>query len=278
MRVSTSQIYQVPADAMSSASVAASLVNRRIASGKRIDAASQDAGAVTRASQQQQLKSETVVFADNLNALDSQYSQVDQSTGNLSDSLAYLGTLLVQSQNGSFSSNEVSIVGDSIKQEMALIKIELARTDSQGRPLYSAGVADAAHPALQVLPGLMMGTEIPLSAADQTALTAITTADWSTNLGATTSTQRADAMVKVQQLFESVNRARGAVGARWQQVQTYQDINNTAGLAATEAKSNLMDTDIAQSASDLATYQAQLQAARSLFSRISSNTLFDVLR
>jgi len=263
---------------MSSASAAASLVNRRIASGKRIDAASQDAGAVTRASQQQQLKSETVVFTDNLNALDSQYSQVDQSTGNLSDSLAYLGTLLIQSQNGSYSSNEVGIVGDSIKQEMALIKIELARTDSQGRPLYSAGVSDAAHPALQVLPGLMMGTEIPLSEADQTALTAITTADWSTNLGATTSTQRADAMVQVQQLFESVNRARGAVGARWQQVQTYQDINNTAGLAATEAKSNLIDTDIAQSASDLATYQAQLQAARSLFSRISSNTLFDVLR
>ena len=278
MRVSTSQIYQVPADAMSSSSAAASQANRRIASGKRIDAASQDAGAVTRASQQQQLKSETVVFNDNLNALDSQYSEIDQSTGNLSESLSYLGQLLIQSQNGSYSSNEVGIVGDSIKQEMALIKIELARTDSQGRPLYSLGVADSDHPALQVLPGLMMGTEIPLSEADQNALTAITTADWSTNLGATTSKQRADAMVEVKQLFESVNRARGAVGARWQQVQVYQDINTTAGLAAVEAKSNLIDTDVAQSAADLATYQAQLQAARSLFSRISSNTLFDVLR
>lgn len=278
MRVSTSQIYQVPADAMSSSSAAASQANRRIASGTRIDAASQDAGAVTRASQHQQLKAETVVFGDNLNALDSQYSEIDQSTGSLSESLTYLGQLLTQSQNGSYSSNELGIVGEAIKQEMALIKVQLSKTDSQGRPLYSLGVADSEHPALQVLPGLMMATEIPLSADDQNALTAILTADWSTNLGATTSTQRAAALTEVKQLFEAVNRARGAVGARWQQVQTYQDINTTAGLAAVEAKSNLIDTDVAQSAADLATYQAQLQAARSLFSRISSNTLFDVLR
>jgi flagellin-like hook-associated protein FlgL len=44
------------------------------------------------------------------------------------------------------------------------------------------------------------------------------------------------------------------------------------------ARSALVDTDVARTAADLATYTAQLQAARAMFSRIQSTSLFDTIR
>ena len=250
----------------------------RIARGTRIDAVSQDVSAVTQASQLQQLKAQAGVYAENLAALDTQYAQSDQSMGTLGDSLGHISDLLVHSRNGTLGAAELKLLGEGIKQSVVAVNAELARTDSQGRPLYSSGLADAAHPALQVQPGVTLASEISLTASDQSELSSLGSSAWATNLGDSTDAARRDAQAMVSRLQSAVLEARSSVGARWQLVATYQDANQSIGIVTEQARSKLLDTDVAQSAFDLALYTAQLTAARSLFGRIQSNTLFDVLR
>ena len=72
--------------------------------------------------------------------------------------------------------------------------------------------------------------------------------------------------------------ARQQVGGRWQLVSTYQNENQAVSDSANTARTSLVGTDLVKSISDLTLFSAQLQAARSLFGRISANSLFDSLR
>jgi len=90
---------------------------------------------------------------------------------------------------------------------------------------------------------------------------------------------RADAEITISNLLDATLQARGKVGANWAVLTDYQDTNQSFVLAAQQSLSNMRDTDIAKSVSDLANYQAQLQAARAIFNRIQSATsLFDLIR
>lgn len=280
MRVSTSQMFQVSTGSMSTASTALTRVQQQIASGVRIDAVSQDAVAVTQASRLQQVKAQAAVYNANLNELDMRYGESDQSLRIVHDSLASIQSALIQSRNGVMGPRELAALGTGIQNDIASIKAELSRQDSQGRPLYSNAVVDADHPALQVQPGQTMASEITLSEEDQTSLTELETATWATadGMAASTDAERAEALTQIDGLQSAALAARQVVGGRWQQVANYQDANQAVSDAADLARSGLMDTDIAKSATDLALYSAQLQAARSMFARIQANSLFDVLR
>ena len=90
---------------------------------------------------------------------------------------------------------------------------------------------------------------------------------------------RADAETTISNLLDATLQARGKVGANWSVLTDYQDTNQSFVLAAQQSLSKMQDTDVAKSVSDLANYQAQLQAARAIFNRIQSATsLFDLIR
>ena len=98
-------------------------------------------------------------------------------------------------------------------------------------------------------------------------------------MGVAQDQDRADAEITISNLLDATLQARGKVGANWAVLTDYQDTNQSFVLAAQQSLSNMRDTDIAKSVSDLANYQAQLQAARAIFNRIQSATsLFDLIR
>lgn len=280
MRVSTNQTYQASTDALTSSLASSTTEQQRISSGIRIDAVSQDVTAVTQASSLSAVKAQAAIFNSNLDELDSRYAQSDQSLSVIHDALGRMVEALAQSQNAALSDRDRSALGVTIQGDAAAIAAELKRLDSQGRPLYSGGLADADHPALLVRPGQTLGVEITLSQADQDSIAALAGSAWATGAGLATSTsaQRADAQALVARLQDSALGARQQVGGRWQLVSTYQNENQTVSDAATAARTSLVGTDMVKSISDLSLYSAQLQAARSLFGRISANSLFDSLR
>jgi flagellar hook-associated protein 3 FlgL len=273
-------MFQVSTGSMSTASSALTRVQQQVASGVRIDAVSQDVVAVTQASRLQQVKAQAAVYNANLTELDMRYGESDQSLRIVHDSLASIHSALMQSRNGTLGPRELAALGTGIQNDIASITAELSRPDSQGRPLYSSAVVDDDHPALQVQPGQTMASEITLSEEDQNTLTELQTATWATAEGMADSTdaERAEALTQIEGLQSAALAARQVVGGRWQQVVNYQDANQAVSDGADIARSGLMDTDIAKSATDLALYSAQLQAARSMFARIQGNSLFDVLR
>jgi flagellin-like hook-associated protein FlgL len=265
---------------MSSASSAQVRVSQQIASGVRFDAVSQNAGAVTQASGLQQVMAQSGVYKSNLNELDGRYAESDQSLSVIHDSLGRIAEALGQSRNGSLNANDRNALGVTIQGEVAAIAAEIARQDSQGRAMFSGGLPDADHPALLVRPGQTLTTTIPLSAADQASLAALSSASWTSGSGLAGSSdaERAGAAALVAGLQDAALGARQAVGSNWSLVANDQDANQSVADGAEISRSALIDTDIAKSAADLATYTAQLQAARALFSRIQSTSLFDLIR
>lgn len=278
MRVSTAQMYQVPADAVGSGSAAMAREIARISSGRSVDAVSQDVAAVSQASRLTQVKARTDVHSANLAELDMRYAEADLSLSAIGDALLRMGEALARSRNGALANDAQNALSTGLQMEAQAIVAELGRRDSQGRPIYSGGVADPDHPALEVRPGQTLPSEVTLGAEPQAALAGLIKQDWVLALSSTNDAQRAAAAEQVEALRTAVVDARGAVGSRWSLVGSYQDANQGVADAAVAARSSLMDTDLAQAASDLATYSAQLQAARSMFGRIESTSLFDLIR
>ncbi len=280
MRVSTSQIYQSSTDAMATSASRTQQAQQRISSGVRITAVSQDATAVTQASRLQQVMAESAGYAANIDELDLRHAEADLSLSVVHDALGRLSALLITSRNGGLQSRDRTAIGAAVQAEVQIIQAELQRRDSQSRPLYNGGVADAEHQALMVRPGQTVATAIPLDQALQDRLQALSGAAWASGAGMAGSTDadRAAALVEVQALQSSALGARQVVGARWEQLSRAADANLAVGDSAEMARSALVDTDVARSASDLATYTAQLQAARAMFSRIQSTSLFDTIR
>jgi flagellar hook-associated protein 3 FlgL len=76
----------------------------------------------------------------------------------------------------------------------------------------------------------------------------------------------------------AISQIRGAqvkVGIMNAQVNNAQDSVELKKVNAENARSAVLDTDIAESSANLAKSQALLQAAQSIFAKIQSSTLFD---
>jgi flagellin-like hook-associated protein FlgL len=250
----------------------------RVSSGRAVDAVSQDVTAVLQSSRLTQVKARSDVHAGNLAELDMRYAEADLSLSAIGDALLRMGEAIARSRNGALGADGLNALSTGLQSEAAAIQAELERRDSQARSIFSGNQAGSEHPALEVRPGQTMSTKITLGSDDQTALSTLMGQDWVLGLASSTDEQRAAAGEQIAALRTAVLDARGSVGARWSLVANYQDANQGVADAAVAARSSLMDTDLAQAASDLATYSAQLQAARSMFGRIESSSLFDLIR
>ena len=76
----------------------------------------------------------------------------------------------------------------------------------------------------------------------------------------------------------NVLRVQASVGARMNEVDALQSAATDLELQFSERLSNLQDLDYARAISDLSRQQMQLEAAQTSFVRVSSLSLFDVLR
>lgn len=273
-RISTSQMFQTSIAQLDDLLARQTEAQRQISGGARVTQASQDAAALTRASQLGEQKAQALSYDSNLSTLDTLYTQADGSLGAIGTALQSASTTLTAVRNGSLSPDSLAAFGNSLQQSLQTIASELTRQDSRGQPLYSGGAADGNHPALAVRPGLALGTEIPLSAADQQTLASLGSASWASNLAGASDAQIATAIDQLSTLASNVQRARSAVGARWQSVAGYQNANASLELSIDGARSNLLDPDVAKATTELAQTSAQLTAAQALFSRIQSSSLF----
>lgn len=85
------------------------------------------------------------------------------------------------------------------------------------------------------------------------------------------------ALSNLDQAEQNVLRVRAMVGARLQEVESLQGINEDIQLQYQQAISNLQDLDYAKTISDLTRKQTDLQAAQQSFIQISRLSLFNYL-
>ena len=278
MRVSSSQLFDQALGALQRSTSSTLDAQRSLSSGTRYNRASQAPLALAEASRQTERLARTGVFQDNLAALDSHYAEADLSLAAINDSLAHAQAQLISARNGALGAASLTAIGASLQVDLQSIQAELQRPDVQGRPLYNAGPDAPDRPPLEVMPGVTLARDLGLSSSTQQALAGLAQQPWANNLPGNADAALAAGLTQLQQLQDAVLSARGSVGGRWAQVVVLQDTHSAAVFVSEQARSQLVDTDIAAQASALAQSSAQLEAARTLFSKIQSGSLFSALR
>jgi flagellin-like hook-associated protein FlgL len=85
----------------------------------------------------------------------------------------------------------------------------------------------------------------------------------------------ADDLVNLDAALSQIRSSQVKVGIMYSQVNNAQDSVDLKKVNADNAKSVVLDTDIAEASANLAKSQALLQAAQLIFAKMQSSTLFD---
>lgn len=279
MRISTKQYYDVAEQSMTRSAEGAYSWQRKLASGQRIDRASDDPAAAGRAVILNARLSRIDMFKANQDFAKANLSDMDTALDGMQSQLMIIQEASVQAANGSLNSEAYSALSAKLEQAIDELKKNASQKDSAGRPLFDN--ADSAE--LEIQPGLTVNILLARSQVfgggagldDSDLMNAVN------GVANAISAGRPPTAVELSDLAtarEKLTRARANVGLDSGAADSSRDAIEAYELGTIQQKSELLDTDLAQGVSEFVRNQTLLETARSLFSRISSTGLFGMLK
>lgn len=251
----------------------------QIATGKRIERASEDPVAAARISELTRVVAETESWSSNISLATSLASQTDGVLSHLSDRAVHAQELYVMAGNPALGPTDRG----SIAQELRLLAAEMeglaATRNSLGQPLFATGAASA----------------IPIGDSQMSKPAPSAQAVFEMNGVLLADQMRAAAdvldiadpvlrkpgydawLTKLDALTTHVAQARAAAGVEAARLAMLGDRLETHKVDVLAERSGLADTDIAEAVARLNTQQLTLEAAQAAFARIHRRTLFDLL-
>lgn len=301
MRVTQSMLYGQTLQSISDGQARLVKLQDALSSGVRLRQAADDPGAMTRAMRNDDRLLQLERFADNLRALESRYSIMDEEMGAVTNVLHRARELMVQGGNAALDpgalqgiAEELRILGEDV--------FRIANTrDGQGNYLF-AGNLDGAPPftgdytaasyvggpvARQVpideftsLRDSLTGDDVFLNtpAGDMMALFEDLASVVENGASPTRQADLAAGLDRLDLALDHVVAQRVTLGKGLQRVESERDRIEAAGIQLQIDSSALRDTDIAQAVSELSQELTSLEAARATFSQIQGLSLFDYLR
>jgi len=279
MRISTKQYYDVAQQSMVRSAEGAYSWQRKLASGQRIDRASEDPAAAGRAVILNARLSRIDMFKSNQDFARANLADMDTALDGIQTQLMIIQEVSVQAGNGSLNSEAYLALGAKIEQAIDELEKNALQQDSAGRPLFDNGE----NAELEIQPGLTVNILLARSQVfgggagvdDSDLMNAVNA------IANAIAADRPPTEVEVSDIAtvrETLTRARANVGLDAGAVDASRDAIEAYELGTIQQKSELLDTDLAQGVSEFVRNQTLLEAARSLFSRISSTGLFGMLR
>jgi flagellar hook-associated protein 3 FlgL len=298
MRIATSQLYNRPASLMTQLSAEADRIQTQIATGKRIQAASDDPAAFLRLAGMQQQTADDGAWAANIGMAQGLLAQTDTTLDSVESQLQRALELATQAANGTLSDAN----RDAIAEELGAIRdalFGLSNTrDVRGQPLFGGATGDVAYvraadgtisfagtgepSAIPIgegtsIQGTVTGTRAFASgSSDMFAVLAGFTA--ALEAGGDVKAAADAAMAGLNGALESVNLARASAGARAARLDLDAGRLVDAGEARESARTALEDTDITTAVTQLQKTLTILQATQASFTKLTSLSLFDYLR
>lgn len=298
MRIATSQLYNRPASLMTQLSAEADRIQTQIATGKRIQAASDDPAAFLRLAGMQQQTADDGAWAANIGMAQGLLAQTDTTLDSVESQLQRALELATQAANGTLSDAN----RDAIAEELSAIRdalFGLSNTrDVRGQPLFGGATGDVAYvqaadgtisfagtgepSAIPIgegtsIQGTVTGTRAFASgSSDMFAVLAGFTA--ALEAGGDVKAAADAAMTGLNGALESVNLARASAGARAARLDLDAERLVDAGEARESARTALEDTDITTAVTQLQKTLTILQATQASFTKLTSLSLFDYLR
>lgn len=300
MRVATSQTFDRPRDLMSALSSQADKLTTQLATNKRIQAPSDDAAAY---------RALTALKREAANG-EAEDANIDLANALLSASGTALGSVeeqLVRAREIAITAGGNTLTAEqkqALAAELDVIVEDLLRianaADSRGTPLFSG--SSIAAPYVRQSNGSITYTgtgqagaipigdgrsieatssgekifgDIPVTGGGKSDMFAI--------LQGMSATLKANAPIgnaaaDVVAISTSVTNARVSIGARGARLELEQSRMQDLALTREEARSNIEDTDIAATITELQKTLTVLQATQASFSKLTALSLFNYIR
>ncbi|MDV3458507.1 flagellar hook-associated protein FlgL [Sphingomonas sp. HF-S4] len=298
MRVATSQLYNRPASLMTRLTADADRIQTQIATGTKLLAPSDDAGAYLRLQGISRQNANDGAYAANIGMAQGLLAQTDTTLESVEAQITRALELATQAANGTMSDTNRAAIGKELESIRDTL-FALANTkDVRGQPLFGGATGDVAYVrnadgSIGFAGGPNEPSPIPIGEGVTIQGTVTGTrafasggsdvfavlANFAAALGNGGDAKAAadTALGGLKSGLESVTLARASAGARSARLELDTERLTAAGEAREDVRSALEDTDVTTAVTELQKTLTILQATQASFSKLSSLSLFDYL-
>jgi flagellar hook-associated protein 3 FlgL len=297
MQISTSQFYDRAATSIASTSAKTDTINTQIASGKKLQAPSDDSVAYQRLAGLSRTTADATSYDANLTMAGSLLQQADTTLTAITTQLQKASELAIQANNGTLNASQRAVIGQQLEGIADTIAGLANIKDLRGQPLF--GGADGAAAVTKTADGRYTYAEtapspIPigdgqsvqagetasrvLTFGDKDALGVIAGLAAALQSGEELGTAGATAIDDLSAAGTQVTAMQASLGARAARVDLQQAAQKDIATDREDVRSGIEDTDVVAATVELQKQMTILNATSASFTKLSSLSLFNYLK
>jgi flagellar hook-associated protein 3 FlgL len=297
MQISTASFYDLNAKRISAMTARATQLQTEIATGKKVQAPSQDPAVSQQLAEIARKDQDAQVYGKNMTLAGSLLDQADGVLGQIGTQIQRARELVTKAANGTETVESRRIIGTELASIVDAI-VGLANTRNvRGQPLF--GTPDGTLAVTRDTDGVFQYattnvSEVPIAdnqsvqatesanrifkGATGDTLNMLDTLAKALTAGDPNGTSARAALDEIQVAGDRVDVVQASVGARSARVELQQSLQTTTGTDRSELRSKLEDTDVPAAYIEMQQLMTALQATQQSFSKLSQLSLFDYLR
>ena len=300
-RISTNQFSQTGLNSILDAQSQVSKLQTQMATGKRIQTASDDPQAAAQLSSLKSELSRMEVLQRNIDAANTSLSIEESALGSINEALSRVRELSIQGNSSAISDKEREMLALEVDQIFSHV-LSLANTqNAYGEYIFAGSATDT--PAydqegtfqgdeqvreLNIAPGITVRTGDSGVAVFEEIDAGVNTFDVISSIGealrlvdTADPTDRSEAITEAQAkldlALDRVSEVRASTGVRLNRLDDHAELNTAFSLQVTQSISALEDLDFAEAASQLNLQMVSLQAAQQVYVKTQNLTIFNYL-
>lgn len=297
MQISTSQFYDRAATSIASTSAKTDTINTQIASGKKLQAPSDDSVAYQRLAGLSRTTADATSYDANLTMAGSLLQQADTTLTAITTQLQKASELAIQANNGTLNAAQRAVIGQQLEGIADTIAGLANIKDLRGQPLF--GGADGGAAVTKTADGRYTYAEtapspIPigdgqsvqagetasrvLTFGDKDALGVIAGLAAALQSGEELGTAGATAIDDLSAAGTQVTAMQASLGARAARVDLQQAAQKDIATDREDVRSGIEDIDVVAATVELQKQMTILNATSASFTKLSSLSLFNYLK
>jgi flagellar hook-associated protein 3 FlgL len=297
MRLSTSVFYDRAANSIASSSAKTDALNTQIASGKKLQAPSDDSVAYQRLAGLTRTTADSAAYDANLSMAGTLLQQADTALSSITTQLQKASELAIQANNGTLNADQRAVIGQQLSSIADTIAGLANIKDLRGQPLFggadggaavtkntdgSYSYAKTAASPIPIGDGQTLQTNETasrvLTFGDKDALGVIAGLAAALQSGEELGTTGSTAIDDLTAAGTQVTTIQASLGARAARVDMQQAAQKEIATDREATRTSLEDTDIVAATVELQKQMTILNATSASFTKLSSLSLFNYLK
>lgn len=298
MQISTSLFYDTAATRMSQMNQRASVLQTQIATGKKIQQASDDPNAASQIAELDRKDADAAVYGTNLTMAGSLLDQASSVISQINTQLTRATELATQAGNGTQTDASRQSIGVELKSIVDAIVGLANSTNVRGQPLFgtpggtqavtanadgsyayaTTNVSEVPIADGQTVQATESATRLFKMANGKDTLSVLSNLASALQTGGDVSDTVSSALTDLKAGIDQVANVQASVGARGARVDLQQQLLTTANTDRADLRQKLESVDTTQAIVELQQMMTALSATQASFSKLSNLSLFDYLK